>query len=116
MATWEDASRCPICKEAGREDVTKSLGRKGKVITLICENRACRWYNTGWVVQVGPNGEIPDPTTGRDREFAPKSGFVESMANRAMEELAMDDPSLIDKLPISDERKAALRIEAARRR
>jgi hypothetical protein len=62
MATWEEARKCPKCSNAGKESGTMPTQRRGtKVVKLVCENPLCRWFETGWVVQINPDGSIPDP-------------------------------------------------------
>jgi hypothetical protein len=66
MASWEDASRCPRCDLPG-EEVNRLPGKKPgyKVATLLCRNDKCRWFNTGWAVQINPDGSVPEA---RDRK------------------------------------------------
>lgn len=70
--TLEEASRCPKCEEPGRYAGERSLGphgRQGKAKIFECENNRCKWFGTTWIVQVGPDGTIPPPTTVRDKQF-----------------------------------------------
>jgi hypothetical protein len=65
MPSFVEAQHCPRCGEQGeqthRETVTdmslKSFG--SSVYTYTCRNERCRWFNTGWIIQVDKNGEIP---------------------------------------------------------
>lgn len=58
--TFEAAKRCPKCQEPGHQRHVERLRDGGKVFGLECKNQVCPWYDTGWVVQVDKDGEIPD--------------------------------------------------------
>jgi hypothetical protein len=66
-------------------------------------------------VTILEDGSIPDPAP-REKSFPAVSPFVQSMAVRQLEEMALADPSIIPSLPIPDERKLELAAEANRRR
>lgn len=60
---YEEAKRCPKCKNPGRHSSTtrvKSQGVWCKVETYTCERELCLGYGLGWVVQVMPDGTIPE--------------------------------------------------------
>jgi hypothetical protein len=86
QTTFEEASRCPQCKQPGKD--TKSipipLGTPGvtkgaKIHTIQCQN--CDFGV--WLVQVDPDGSVPPP---QDHSRKPKLylGF-EGHDQRAME-------------------------------
>lgn len=63
MATFEEASRCPKCEQPGRPGSPQPSAKPGvRVVPVTCENERCRWYNTGWLVQLNPDGSVPDPS------------------------------------------------------
>lgn len=63
MATLEEASRCPKCQEVGDQGAPQRSNKPGvNIIPFTCKNERCRWYNTAWLVQVNPDGTIPDPS------------------------------------------------------
>jgi hypothetical protein len=68
-----------MCKETGRLTRTTSDGRGGKIHSLVCQNDRCKWFDTGWLVQVLANGEVAERTKG-DSEFPPLSAFAELRA------------------------------------
>lgn len=52
--------RCPKCSEPGRLEGTRpSQDLTKKVITMICENSRCEWFQTGWLITVMLDGSIP---------------------------------------------------------
>ena len=68
--SWEDARRCPECEEAGQElsrkPGTQSM-RGSSIVTLECPKEHT------WIVQIRPDGTIPDPVKPEDREhYFPK--------------------------------------------
>ncbi len=86
MATLEDATRCPKCQTTGRE-VKKSSGPKeSKIYVFHCPNDKCRWFNTGWTVQVNANGSIPERVKG-EKEFPALSVYDEAAAKKILDEL-----------------------------
>ncbi len=38
------------------------------MLTILCENKKCRWFNTPWVVQIMPDGTVAKPQ-GHDKFF-----------------------------------------------
>lgn len=63
--SYEKAKSCPICGEYGILEATNPGPRFGsKVETYLCDNQLCRWYKTGWVVQLNKDGSIPDRRKG----------------------------------------------------
>ena len=98
-ASWEEASRCPRCSQPGNDfkvaRVTSGRMRGGVTHVLKCENERCKWYNTSWVVTVGPNGEIPIRSAG-PKDFPEITPGQASYARRMIEQLAVDDPALME--------------------
>jgi hypothetical protein len=66
--TFEEASKCPKCGEYGEESSKKPTrdgrGRPIEVITLLCRNASCKWFGTGWFIQVNEDGSIPEAYSG----------------------------------------------------
>ena len=92
---WEESKRCPICDRPGEEVATNLPGHKitnqpdragGKVYTFKCITEMCRWFDTTWIVQVRADGTIPMRAPG-DKQFAPISKAIETMAENEMEDL-----------------------------
>src|SRR5688500_8316914 len=61
----EEASRCPKCERPGKPAGNKRMPNGSKVFSFLCETELCRWYNTGWVVQVMADGSIPIRSAGQ---------------------------------------------------
>lgn len=66
--TFEEAKKCPKCGQIG-EDVKQTPGRDGRgkpvtVHTIMCRTQLCRWFGTGYLVQVNEDGSIPDAYSG----------------------------------------------------
>jgi hypothetical protein len=70
--TFEEACRCPKCGEPGQEVAAENRRmRSGAELKQIyCRNARCNWLDTPWVVQVNPDGTIPEPTLDRQKSFA----------------------------------------------
>jgi hypothetical protein len=113
--TLEEASHCPSCKFPGEANPREqNLGRRGKLITYTCRNERCDWCNTSWVVQVRPDGTIPI-RQGGPKEYV-NDPYMASMGRRALEQLALEDPTIIDSLHHLDpDQKAVLKAEAIKR-
>jgi hypothetical protein len=65
MATLDEASKCPRCKEPGEKYGEKASGRRGnKVLMYRCNNTTCPWGkdpdDMGWIVEVNDRGEIQE--------------------------------------------------------
>jgi hypothetical protein len=88
--TFEEAKRCPDCKEPGLELHARALGRnpdvtRGAVLhTFQCQNKRCIGFELNWVVQTNPDGTIPQPDPNREKFFpkidpAMQDRYVESL-------------------------------------
>lgn len=56
----EKRKRCPKCDEPGREEGVRLSGDfTKKVMTMICENQRCQWFQTGWVITLMLDGSLP---------------------------------------------------------
>jgi hypothetical protein len=56
--------RCPKCEQPGMENgVRPSQERHIKVLSMLCKNRACVWFDTGWVISLNLDGSLPDEKT-----------------------------------------------------
>lgn len=90
MATLEEATRCPKCDEPGAKTETRPADRGGKIYTYECRNERCRWFGDGgWIVQVNPDGTIPERKKG-PKEFSPLTNWQESSARAALEQLELE--------------------------
>lgn len=68
--TYEEAKRCPKCKEPGIDVGGNLRGPHGSTMhTIQCRNVRCSWYNTNYTVQVNADGSIPEPTLDRPKSF-----------------------------------------------
>ena len=91
--TFEEAKRCPDCKEPGLEIGVTSLSRnmevtRGAVLhTFTCKNERCRGFELNWVVQTNPDGSIPQPDPHREK-FFPK--IDPSLQDKYVEKLQRD--------------------------
>lgn len=90
MPSLEEASRCPKCGIPG-EDVGSIPGNKFgvKVHTIFCRNDRCRWFDTSWIVQVNPDGSIPERKPG-PAEFPALTGGQEAAARRVLEDVEFE--------------------------
>lgn len=69
--TYETATRCPKCDHPGNVRIKEAAPRSAnlklgtQLHTVYCENRACKWFDTCWYVQVNSDGSIPLPKNHR---------------------------------------------------
>jgi hypothetical protein len=49
-------------------------------------NSNCRWFETGWVVQVNPDGTVPERKPG-EKEFPKLTPGAEAMARMSLEQV-----------------------------
>jgi hypothetical protein len=63
MATLEEARKCPKCDRIGDLGGARPMqDRPGyQVINCYCRNPLCPWLDTPWIIQVNPDGSVPDP-------------------------------------------------------
>lgn len=67
--TWEEAKRCPRCKNPGVE-ISRRPGPHGSALhTIQCKTERCQWFNTTYIVQVMSDGSVANPTIDRDKSF-----------------------------------------------
>jgi hypothetical protein len=104
MATLDEASHCPKCGEPGAvkpgyETIREGRHRGAKVYIYMCTNERCVWLNTGWTVQVNPDGTIPERVKG-PKEHPQLDSFAEAAARRQLEDLAFHDPQVKEALDL----------------
>jgi len=78
MATkLDDAKLCPRCKLPGEETAKIPTRKRGTyALHMMCRNERCKWFNTGWLVQVNPDGTVPDPV---DHKQSREPGFFQNL-------------------------------------
>lgn len=86
--TFEEAKRCPICSNPGKE-LDSRRGPRGSTLHRIeCASPRCRWYGTAYVVQINRDGTIPPATLNREKSFRPlperTDAQVENIIRRAI--------------------------------
>lgn len=63
-SSYEAASRCPKCNNPGevrsKKPAPNSI-RGTMLLHIYCTSVLCPWYNTAWMVQVNPDGTVPEP-------------------------------------------------------
>lgn len=93
-STFEEAKRCPTCTEPGDVESRKPFrGTErylGTLWVFICKNERCPRYERTWVVQVRPDGTIPEPTLHREKNF-PMYDKGHHQANVAKARASVDD-------------------------
>jgi hypothetical protein len=64
VASIEEASKCPKCGLTGElSGAPQQSAKPGvRVLTYKCKNDRCKWYDTGWLVQLNPDGSVPEPS------------------------------------------------------
>lgn len=89
--SWDEASKCPRDGAyTGQVVMRKALkGGQGQLLTLICPETNCPYNKDGWIVQLMPDGTIPNPTPPEQRErIIPKMHFSRERQSRVLDELA----------------------------
>jgi hypothetical protein len=84
--TFEEAKRCPKCGNPGQEKLVTPQRDGSRVHNFTCVTELCRWYDTGWVVQVMADGSIPIRQPGVKDHPAP-SGWIKEIAERQLDTL-----------------------------
>lgn len=92
MATLEEASRCPSCKETGEQYAVRPSGNPGnKVLMFRCKNSTCKFgsdpEDIGWIVELDREGNIPERKAG-EKQFGlilPKGSAAEERAKKIAE-------------------------------
>jgi hypothetical protein len=90
--TFEEAKRCPSCRNPGREASTQrpqDLPRGTKVHVFVCEEDRCERVGERWLVQTNPDGSIPQLRKGPKVFSRPRESSAVMV--RAREELAITD-------------------------
>ena len=98
QTAYEEATRCPRCKHPGKVTAIKPAPN-GTAHVVDCQTATCEWYDTSWVVQVRPDGTIPDRT--KDANLGPKlypayTPGQEAMARRIIEDIQYHDRGMTD--------------------
>src|SRR5712671_2064346 len=90
--TFEQAKRCPSCKEPGKEvglQHPQGLSRGAKVHVFVCENAdRCEYAGDRWLVQTNPDGSIPTPGRKEPKTFE-RPGQSTTVMVAARQELAI---------------------------
>lgn len=68
-ASWDEASKCPRDGAyTGKVIQRKPVRGGGQLVTLVCPEDNCAYHDMGWIVQVRPDGTIPDAVAPSQRE------------------------------------------------
>jgi hypothetical protein len=89
-ATWDEASRCPRHQLTGKEESRRPMKggvQGGELITLTCPQDECEYKDVGWIVQVRPDGTIPDAATTHDKSFDPLPGWRQERGRDTIQNL-----------------------------
>lgn len=83
--TYDTARRCPTCEQLGQRIGTRSLPERGQGSLHIfrCQNDRCPKSGRDWIVQVRPDGSIPEPNTNREKSFPQEKGVARSRIEKA---------------------------------
>lgn len=103
MATMEEAKICSRCASTGETVSIKPARERfqGMVHIIECKNERCRDYDPvdkmgrRWIVQVKPDGSIPDARSTTDRKgggsFPAMSEGMQSVARAGIEQIKEDE-------------------------
>jgi len=97
--TFDEARRCPSCAELGQPAGIRPTEnrRQGKLHIFKCQNERCEKFDRDWVVQVRPDGTIPDPILNREKSFPQERGVARARIERAREALDRLNQQSLDK-------------------
>lgn len=90
--TLEETQRCKPCGFPGKVVQTMKpphLLPGAKVLVIACDNNRCRYYEERWLVQVNPDGTVPEHRKGPKAFDLP--GRHSELARRSREELELID-------------------------
>jgi len=90
--TLEETQRCTTCLFPGKVVQTMRpphLPRGAKVLVVACDNNRCKFHEERWLVQVNPDGTIPEYKKGPKTFDLP--GPHTALAGAAREELELID-------------------------
>lgn len=84
-STFDKARRCPSCDQLGRAAgvVPAETRRQGSFHVFKCENERCQKFDRDWIVQVRPDGTVPEPTTNREKSFPQDKGVAKGRIEKA---------------------------------
>jgi hypothetical protein len=94
MATFDEANHCPKCNEPGEVGSKRPSAKPGvSAIVCTCRNKRCKWFNTGWVIQINPNGTVPEArdrsqSDREPRQYERVNSVLFNQRSRAMQEIA----------------------------
>lgn len=89
--TFEEAKRCPKCGESGVIAGDKRSRYGERTVTIKCMNSRCLWYKeTARVIDVKPDGTIPDPTKYRHKRFPALPNLTNEMRERVDRQLDLE--------------------------
>lgn len=83
--TFDEARRCPECNELGQPAGVRAMEnrRQGQLHVFKCQNERCKKHDRDWIVQVRPDGTIPEPTTNREKNFYVPRGVAKQRIENA---------------------------------
>jgi hypothetical protein len=71
--SFDEARRCPTCQQpglaVGQRPADSSNRRAGTLHIFRCANERCAKHDRDWIIQVRPDGTIPEPTLNREKSF-----------------------------------------------
>lgn len=82
--TFEERKRCPKCGTPGRESRMEKLRNESRLYTIMCVKEDCKWFDTGWVVQVMKDGSIPERQP-QEKDYPEMPTHVRNQAMRDIE-------------------------------
>jgi hypothetical protein len=89
--TWTEASLCPRDQAYTGKVVSRKpiKGGGGQLVTLECPETNCGYHSMGWIVQILPDGSIPDAVApgSRDKQWI-KSSMSATRAQQVRDMLA----------------------------
>lgn len=95
--TFEMARRCSKCGQpgelVGKRPVPRRVGIQAgaQLYQFVCMNERCRWFNTICrIVQVNPDGSIPEPVTRRAKEFPAVPDLSKEVNERLARQLELE--------------------------
>lgn len=89
--TFEEAKRCPRCDNPGEQKTVRPAADRSKLYIFTCQNGACVWFETDWVVQRLEDGTVPVREPSSHKTFPQIPGMSQEKAIETVKKTIKDE-------------------------